>query len=225
MPRPGRRPAHRFRLPPSAIRLALGCLLVLGCGGADDSPTDPGDPPPPVPPPPADSVVLATGRLSLPAATTIGSSGYHEAFAITHRLSADIVATAGQLLELELRDLTRPAQLCTSSEPEDGCAAIDWSDDPRQPGVPADGRFVNRMIVQLTTGPRELHLTRGQQLSEVPDLVDPTQEHTAIGGNGVVWETVLPADVVGATDLEMRLVLTKWLDPSVEIGYEVRASS
>ena len=38
---------------------------------------------------------------------------------------------------------------------------------------------------------------------------------------GESWETLLGADLVSGSDLRIRLWLTKWLDPSVEVGYEV----
>jgi hypothetical protein len=213
------------RLAHSLLAILLVLLVGLGCGTAD-SPTDPGNPPDPgpgpIPPPADDAVVLATGRLTLPAATTAGSSGDHEAFGITFRLDPDDEATAGQRLIFVLRDLTRPAQFCGSPEPEDGCATIDWSDDPGKINVPPSGRFENRLTLDLVTGARNFYPSLTGALALVPDLIDPTRRHTAIAGLGTSWEASLPADLVPGTDLRMRLILTKWLDPSVEIGYELR---
>ena len=117
--------------------------------------------------------------------------------------------------------MTRPGQTCGSDEPEDGCATIDWSDDPAKPNVPPGGRFENRVTVDLAAGARDFFLSASGSLVGTPDVIDPTREHTAIPGAGVSWSAELPSDAVGGGELRMRLFLTKWLDPAVEIGYEV----
>lgn len=167
--------------------------------------------------------MLASGTLSLPAASIVGTTGDHEAFALTHRLTAEQGATAGQRLVVRLRDLSRPGMGCSSDEPEDGCATIDWSDDPSKPNVPRSGRFENRVTLELTSGVKDFFLTYNEVLVETPALIDPAREHTAIPGVGAGWDTDLPADLVTGSDLRLRFFLTKWLDPAVQIGYEVVA--
>ena len=77
------------------------------------------------------------------------------------------------------------------------------------------------MTLELATGVRDHFLSATGTLVPTPDVIDPSREHTAIPGPGTRWETALGADLITGSDLRIRLWLTKWLDPSVEIGYEV----
>jgi hypothetical protein len=212
--RPGTHRAPRgYRLRHGA---ALALLVALGCS-TDSTPTDPG-----TPNPAPGGLVLASGTLVLPAAIDQNDAGSHEVFVVLQALRPDLMATSGRELVVALRDAGRPGQQCPSDEPEDGCASIDWSDDPASPRVPADGRFLNRLRVELDTGVKDLYLSRDFRLKDVPDIVDPNHRHTAIGGNERQWVVVLPTDLAAGSEIELRLVMTKWQAPDVRIGYEIR---
>ena len=190
----------------------------MRCGSGEPSPTAPG----PAPPPPTSGRVLASGEISLPAATAPGEAGDHEPFTVDQALRTDLDGSSGARLVVTLRDLSRPGILCDDDDPQRSeCAAIDWSDDPAEPRVPPDGVFLNRLTVELATGDRDYYLSRDFRLADVPDLIDPNHEHTAIGGNPVRWETTLPADLVGGSGLRLRFVLSKWQPPAVRIGFAV----
>ncbi len=196
--------------------LAAGAaLLVMGCGTPGESPTVP-------PPRPGESLLLASGTLFLSAALENGDPGQHEVFVIDHQVPDDLPATGGAELVLALRD-TRGGQTCPEDEPESGCATVDWSAEPGAPRVPADGRFVNRVDVELASGRRSYFLSRTLRLADVVDLIDPERRHTAVGGDRVEWRTVLPTDLVAGSGLRLRLVMTKWQLPDVRIVYEIRA--
>ena len=36
-----------------------------------------------------------------------------------------------------------------------------------------------------------------------------------------MWSTVIPADAVPGAALSLRLIMTKFRDPSVQVGYEI----
>ena len=214
----------RFLTPALCFSLALSA----SCGGPG-SPTAPGPAPAPGPgptpgpgPAPSAGIVLMSGTLRLPAALDRGDVGEHQEYIVNRRLPEDLEPTSGRTLVIELRDATRPALICTDDEPEAGCATVDWSAEPGLPGVPANGLFINRLEVELAFGAVEYYLSRTLRLAAVPDLVDPTREHTAVGGSGRIWTAVLPANVEGDRNLRLRLVLTKWQPPDVEIAFEVR---
>jgi len=204
---------------------ALALVVALACGSGEPTPTDPGggpgEPPTPAPPSPT-QLVLASGELALPGAAQEGDPGSHEVLIAGHLVRSDLPATSGKLLILTLRDATRPALACASEDPEDGCATIDWSDDPDRPRVPPDGAFENRLDLELVSGVRRLYLSRTLRLNGVPDLVDPLREHTAVGGSGQEWHLILPAALEPETRLDLRLIMTKWQAPDVRIAYEVR---
>ena len=212
----------RFLTPALCFSLAL----FLSCGGPG-SPTAPGPAPAPDPvpgpdPAPSVGVVLMSGTLTLPAALDRGDIGEHQEYIVNERLPEDLEPTSGRTLVVELRDATRPELTCTADEPEAGCATVDWSAEPGLPGVPAGGLFVNRLEIELASGAVEYYLSRTLRLAAVPDLVDPAQEHTAVGGSGLTWTAVLPANLESDRNLRLRLVLTKWQPPDVEIAFEVR---
>ena len=209
---------------PARAALAVACAglfgaLALGCDSG--SPTDPGGGPGPPPGPGPSGLVLAAGELRVPAAIDSDEPGFHEVFFVLQRLRPDLAPTAGRRLVVTLRDLTRPGQQCASDEPEDGCVTIDWSADPAEPRTPANGLFVNRLRLTLEAGERDYFLSRTMALNDVPDLIDPNRRHTPIGGLPIRWQTVLPTNIVPGSDLELRLVLTKWQPPEVRIGFAV----
>jgi hypothetical protein len=198
--------------------IAVTLLAALGCS-TDTTPTDPGGG---GPGPSPGGLVLASGELQLPAAVDENDSGYHEVFVVLQELRPDLMPTSGRELVVRLRDASRPGLVCASDEPEDGCATIDWSGDPADPRVPPEGRFVNRLRVELDTGVKDLFLSRSFRLNDLPDIVDPNHEHTAIDGGGREWVLRLPTDLVAGGDLQLRVVLTKWQAPQVRIAYQIR---
>ena len=90
---------------------------------------------------------LASGELSLAAATSFGTPGFHEVLTSSQTIPEDITATAGRRLVLTLRDLGRPEQRCAREHPLSGCATVDWSDFEGRPGVPPGGVFEHRLIL------------------------------------------------------------------------------
>ncbi|MDX1503801.1 MAG: hypothetical protein R3325_15685 [Thermoanaerobaculia bacterium] len=198
---------------------ALFATLLAACGESD-SPTAPGPPPPP-PPGPGPELVLASTELVLPAALSRGDAGEHESYFVAARVRPDLGPTAGARLIVTLQDVSRPGLACASDEPEDGCATVDWSGDPADPRVPAGGVFLNRLRLELASGARDYFLSRTLRLAEVPDLIDPNRQHTAIGGVELRWESVLATDLRPGSDLELRLVMTKWQPPQVRIRVQV----
>jgi hypothetical protein len=213
---PPARPPHPTGRSRSGRVAALLTLAALGCS-TDTTPTDPGSPNPP-----PGGLVLASGELRLPAAINESDPGSHEVFVVLQELRPDLRPTSGRELVLTLRDASRPGLACGSDEPEDGCATLDWSGDPEDPRVPAEGRFVNRLRIELVTGVKDLYLSRSFRLNDLPDIVDPNHEHTAIGGSGQDWSLVLPTSLAAGSDLELRIVMTKWQAPAVRIAYEIR---
>ena len=209
--------------PQTPLTLAL-LLAVLGSCGDLGSPTDPGPDPDPAPGTQG-GTVLGSGTFTLPGALASGDPGEHEVFLINHDLRPDLEPTSGRRLVVELRDASRATMVCPTDEPEDGCATIDWSGQAEQPGVPEGGLFINRLEVVLRSGPREYYLSRTLRLENVPDLVDPNHEHTAIPGAGRAWSVVLPEDLLGDRNLRLRIVLTKWQPPNLRIAYEIRVAS
>jgi len=151
-----------------------------------------------------------------------GDPGSHEVLIVSHVLRSDLPATSGRLLIVSLRDATRPSQACASDEPEDGCATVDWSEDPSRPRVPPGGVFDNRLDLELVSGSRRLYLSRTLRLNDVPDLIDPLREHTAVSGAGTEWHLQLPAALEPETRLELRVIMTKWQARNVRIAYQVR---
>ena len=116
---------------------------------------------------------LASGELSLPAATSFGSSGFHEVLTDSQTLPQDIAAAAGRRLVLTLRDLGRPEQRCDREHPLSGCATVDWSDFEGRPGVPPGGVFEHRLVLQLASGEQSFFLSESGSLNEAPDPYEP----------------------------------------------------
>jgi len=197
---------------------ALAALAVLaGCGPAETLPTAPA----PNPGGPVGGRVLARGSLPLAAADDPDDPAFHTIFVVDHQLPEDLGATQGRTLALALRDLTRPGMACVSEDRESGCATVDWSDEPSTPGTGPGGVLLNLLRAELASGLKELYLSRTFTLADVPDVADTQRRTTAIGGAPRRWERTLPVDLVAGSGLRLRLVMTKWQDPSVRIGYEV----
>ena len=116
---------------------------------------------------------LASGELSLPAATSFGSPGFHEVLTDSQTLPQDIAAAAGRRLVLTLRDLGRPEQRCSREHPLSGCATVDWSDFDGRPGVPPGGVFEHRLVLQLASGEQSFFLSESGSLNEAPDPYEP----------------------------------------------------
>ncbi len=116
---------------------------------------------------------LASGELSLAAATSFGSPGFHEVLTDKQTIPEDITAVAGRRLVLTLRDLGRPEQRCAREHPLSGCATVDWSDFDGRPGVPPGGVFEHRLVLQLASGERSFFLSDSGSLNEAPDRYKP----------------------------------------------------
>jgi hypothetical protein len=116
---------------------------------------------------------LASGELSLPAATSFGSPGFHEVLTDSQTIPEAVTALAGRRLVLTLRDLGRPEQRCGREHPLSGCATVDWSDFEGRPGVPPGGVFEHRLVLQLASGERSFFLSDSGSLNEVPDRYKP----------------------------------------------------
>ena len=43
-----------------------------------------------------------------------------------------------------------------------------------------------------------------------------------MGGSARVWEAVLPADLVPGSEVELRLVMTKFQAPEARVAWELR---
>ena len=63
--------------------------------------------------PQAETVVLASGQIALPAAGAFGEPGFHEVLKAEGQLSADAGGPGGSRLVLKLRDLNLPSGLQT----------------------------------------------------------------------------------------------------------------
>jgi hypothetical protein len=46
--------------------------------------------------------------------------------------------------------------------------------------------------------------------------------HTSVGGSAPTWKTILPADVVAGSELQLHLVMTNFRNPDLTIAWEVR---
>ena len=123
--------------------------------------------------PQAETVVLASGQIALPAAGAFGEPGFHEVLKAEGQLSADAGGPGGSRLVLKLRDLSRPSVTCDSPHPLSGCATVDWSDFPGRPGVPEGGAFENRITLPLTSGPRTYYLSESGRLRDTPEPYSP----------------------------------------------------
>lgn len=165
--------------------------------------------------------MLARGSLLLPSAKDREAPAFHTIFVIDHRLPEDPGVTQGRRLALTLRDLGRPGMACAGETLDSGCATVDWSDDPSTPGTGPGGVLLNYVRLDLTSGQQDLFLSRTFALADVPDVADTQRRTTAIGGAPRQWERTLAGDLVGDGGLRLRLVMTKWQAPAVEIGYEI----
>ncbi len=43
-----------------------------------------------------------------------------------------------------------------------------------------------------------------------------------MGGTAREWTAIIPSDVVPGSEMQLRVVMTKFGEPAVRIGYEVR---
>ncbi|MCH8184634.1 MAG: hypothetical protein IH862_00850 [Chloroflexi bacterium] len=116
---------------------------------------------------------LASGELSLAAATSFGAPGFHEVLTDSQTIPEDLTAPAGRCLVLTLRDLGRPEQRCAREHPLSGCATVDWSDFDGRPGVPPGGVFEHRLVLQLASGEQSFFLSDSGSLNEAPDRYKP----------------------------------------------------
>ena len=116
---------------------------------------------------------LASGELLLPAATSLGSPGFHEVLTDSQTIPEDITAAAGRRLVLTLRDLGRSEQRCAREHPLSGCATVDWSDFDGRPNVPPGGVFEHRLVLQLASGEQSFFLSDSGSLNEAPDRYKP----------------------------------------------------
>ena len=157
------------------IAVVVAALAAAGCGG--------GQSPAPTPdarvndetqgrdPTPSDSsglssvVVLAQGVLTVPAATSFDTPGFHETYELVLAVPADIGSTLGSRLVLALRDVSRPDQRCDREHPLSGCATVDWSD--------FGGVFDNRLTLSLGAGERNFFLSESGSLMLVADAFSP----------------------------------------------------
>ncbi len=157
------------------IVVVVAALAAAGCGG--------GQSPDPTPdarvndetqardPTPSDSsglssaVVLAQGVLTVPAATSFDTAGFHERYELALAVPADLGSTVGSRLVLALRDVSRPDQRCDREHPLSGCATVDWSD--------FGGAFDNRLTLSLGAGERNFFLSESGSLMLVADAFSP----------------------------------------------------
>lgn len=148
--------------------------LAAACGG-NNSPGPTSDLTPAVPATTSEptAFVLAEGNFRLAAAESFGDPGFHESILITDLVPDNIGSTAGQLLVVELRDVTRPRQACSQEHPLSGCATVDWSDSESRPNVPPGGVFDNRITLHLASGPFILFLSESGALEAAADSFSP----------------------------------------------------
>ncbi|MCZ6706803.1 MAG: hypothetical protein O7A71_02495 [Chloroflexi bacterium] len=111
------------------------------------------------------AVVLAQGVLTVPAATSFDTAGFHERYELALAVPADLGSTLGSRLVLALRDVSRPDQRCDREHPLSGCATVDWSD--------FGGVFDNRLTLSLGAGERDFFLSESGSLMLVADAFSP----------------------------------------------------
>ena len=123
--------------------------------------------------PPSRSALLASGTISLPAASSFDGPGFHEAVTVSATVPAALGPSPGNKLVLTLRDSGRPEQACSQQHPLSGCATVDWSDSPSRPNVPPNGVFDNHIVVVTAGGELTLFLREDGRLATEPEQFDP----------------------------------------------------
>ena len=156
------------------IVVVVAALAAAGCGGGQ-SPAAPDarvndetqarDPTPSGSSRLSSAVVLAQGVLTVPAATSFDTAGFHETYDLALAVPADIGSTVGSRLVLALRDVSRPDQRCDREHPLSGCATVDWSD--------FGGVFDNRLTLSLSAAERNFFLSESGSLMIVADAFSP----------------------------------------------------
>ncbi len=157
------------------IVVVVAALAAAGCGG-EQSPaptpdarvideTQARDPTPSDSSSLSSAIVLAQGVLTVPAATSFDTPGFHETYELVLVVPADIGSTLGSRLVLALRDVSRPDQRCDREHPLSGCATVDWSD--------FGGVFDNRLTLSLGAGERNFFLSESGSLMLVADAFSP----------------------------------------------------
>ena len=111
------------------------------------------------------AVLLAQGVLTVPAATSFDTPGFHETYELVLAVPADLGSTVGSRLVLALRDVSRPDQRCDREHPLSGCATVDWSD--------FGGVFDNRLTLSLGAGEQDFFLSESGSLMLVAEAFSP----------------------------------------------------
>lgn len=156
------------------IVVVVAALAAAGCGGgqspaaADARVSDEtlaSDQTPAETPSLSGALVLAQGVLTVPAATSFDTAGFHERYELVLAVPADLGSTVGSRLVLALWDVSRPEQRCDREHPLSGCATVDWSD--------FGGVFDNRLTLSLGAGERNFFLSESGSLMLVADAFSP----------------------------------------------------
>ncbi len=117
--------------------------------------------------------ILASGVVTVPAATSFETAGFHETYEIETMVPSELGPALGLRLVISLHDVSRPNQRCDREHPLSGCSTVDWSDLEGRPHVPAGGVFDNRVTLSLVSGEHDFFLSESGALKPTADAFSP----------------------------------------------------